>query len=251
MGRARKCLWEAAVNTNAPVRLPDRVATALLDMIRDEGYKVGDCLPSEHTLCSTLGVSRIVVREAIAKLKADGIVTSRRGLGLFVASTRVQSARVFTQPIKSDLGSLLYLVELRRGVEAEAASLAARRRRPEDLKSMQSALDAMASALERNDVSAGVNADLAFHQAIYVATSNPYYLQFIKIVNEPLVDAIKEARQRSALSSSRGSQAQLEHIRIFDAVRVGNPRAARAAATQQVDHKGSRRSGAVGAADTA
>jgi GntR family transcriptional regulator, transcriptional repressor for pyruvate dehydrogenase complex len=80
-------------------------AAALTRSIRDGSLAPGDRLPSETELARRLGVSRPVVREAIAYLKADGIVASRRGLGLFV--NRQDTLRLHRAEIDASEQSIL------------------------------------------------------------------------------------------------------------------------------------------------
>ena len=71
---------------NRPQRLSDAVGSALEKRIRSGALTPGERLPTEAQLGAQFAVSRAVVREAVARLKAEGLVESRQGSGVFVAT---------------------------------------------------------------------------------------------------------------------------------------------------------------------
>ena len=106
----------------------------------------GEKLPSENELIAAHGVSRTVVREAITALRAEGLVRTRRGAGSYVLTPPAEpSAGWPGRPVRT-LKERQSLLELRTGIEAEAAGLAASRRAPEDLAAMRDALESFRSA---------------------------------------------------------------------------------------------------------
>ncbi len=126
--------------------LASDAATALATSIRSGALQPGDRLPSETELARQLGVSRPVVREAIAYLKADGIVESRRGLGLFV--NQQDSLRLRRAEIAASEQSILQFLEFRLGLEVEAAQLASLRHTSEDLARMEAAEAALPPTIQ-------------------------------------------------------------------------------------------------------
>ncbi len=207
--------------------LADRVAKILLDEVTGGGYRVGEILPPEQTIAQRLGVSRTILREAIARLKVEGILQSRQGRGLAViANTRPLVLRM-QEVANDDAERILAIVELRRGVEIEAAALAAERRGAGDLQSMREALDRMASAVRTRDVAAGTSADLEFHRAIALATGNEHYRNFFDFLSLLLRRGLEVSRQRSARVDGREHQAQQEHAALFAAIEMSDPAKAR------------------------
>jgi GntR family transcriptional regulator, transcriptional repressor for pyruvate dehydrogenase complex len=194
-------------------------AAALTRSIRDGSLAPGDRLPSETELARQLGVSRPVVREAIAYLKADGIVASRRGLGLFV--NRQDTLRLHRAEIDASEQSILEFLEFRLGLETEASRLAALRRTPADIQRMEAALDALREADE-----AGANSaahDLSFHLAVADAAHSPLYRKVLEFVSGPLLTSIEAMRAKD-----RGARVHVEirrrdHDRILDRIRAGDP----------------------------
>jgi GntR family transcriptional repressor for pyruvate dehydrogenase complex len=153
--------------------LTDRAATELLVYIERNGLTAGDRLPPEHRLAPQLAVSRTILREAVAGLRAQGKLTSRRGSGVYVAVPGA-SLRVASEDI-GKVSDVLDLLELRAAVEVEAAGLAARRRSQADI-------DAMSSALARLDAAEGIVSavhDFEFHHAIAAATQNERFAAFL------------------------------------------------------------------------
>src|SRR5918993_1069364 len=121
---------------------------------------------SHHTTVAALVKmrSRTLVREAVAALRAEGLVVTRQGVGAFV-SAEPQRAPFRIEPERMQtLEDILSVMELRLGVEIESAGLAAERASKAQVRSIQNAFNAIgeASAAGR----AAVDEDLAFHRAI-------------------------------------------------------------------------------------
>ena len=126
------------------------IGAALEQRIRSGAYAPGARLPTEMALAAEFGVSRAVVREAVARLKADGLVASRQGSGMSVAA-RPDSGSFKLAPGTPAGEALSHIFELRALVETGAAELAARRRTPADLAAMYAALQAMGEAVRQGD----------------------------------------------------------------------------------------------------
>lgn len=216
--------------------LAEKVSRALLEEITGGSYEVGDWLPSEQTLADRFGVSRTVLREAISKLKSDGLVRGRQGRGVMVISNR--TPQIFALPSDSDhhIDSVLQVVELRLGIEAEAAGLAALRRDDRDLEKMRAAIEQMSDAIAGNDVASGVEADLRFHRVLCEATKNPHYLSFYEFLSQFIRENISVSRHNSARRRQRSGEAQSEHTVIFNAIEAGDAEAARAASRQHIEN---------------
>jgi GntR family transcriptional repressor for pyruvate dehydrogenase complex len=212
--------------------LGSRVAGKLLQKIRTDQLAPGIRLPSEQVMAVHFGVSRTVVREAIALLKADGILSTRKGSGTFVCAapeTLVDSDAALTE---QSVQSLLNLIEVRRGLESETAALAALRRSPGQLADIEQALRRIEEAVA-SGVS-GVEEDVLFHLSIAVATGNPYWVKFIEMFAQPARLAVKVTRANEARREDFSNQVRLEHEKIVSAIAAGDPDAARAAAAEHM-----------------
>lgn len=207
--------------------LSDQVAERLAAMILSDRMRPGDRLPTVDALCSDFGVSRTVVREALSRLKAEGLVETRQGAGAFVANE--VASRPFRLPAKSPeaADAVISVLELRRSVETEAAALAAERRGQSDLHAMRRHLQAMDQAMARGED--GVEHDLAFHRAIATATRNPLFPMFLDFLVQHCRAAIRQACQHGTEWSRFAEEAQREHKPTLDAIERGDADAARKA----------------------
>jgi GntR family transcriptional repressor for pyruvate dehydrogenase complex len=207
--------------------LTDRVAQTLLEEITGGGYRIGEVLPPEQVIAQRLGVSRTILREALARLKVEGILASKQGRGLAVVSNARPLVLRIQQVPEDDADRILGIVELRRGVEIEAAALAAERRTLGDLQAMRDALDRMEHALRSGEIAAGTTADLDFHRSIACATGNEHYRNFFDFLGLLLRRGLEVSRRRSASVDGRERQAQEEHEAVYAAIEMSDPAEAR------------------------
>lgn len=212
--------------------LPARLVEAFSADIAAGLYPVGGKLPTEPALCSHYGVSRTVLREAMSRMKSDGLIDTQQGRGSFVLALSARTPFRFDAPAAHSTQSILELAELRLGVEGTAAALAAVRRTPEQLARLKSCLDRMADAL-RDGVS-GSEADLDFHRTIADATGNGHYRLFMEYLRRFYAVAIDVARSRSALLNGGSEEAQLEHLEVYRAIAEGDSLGAEAAIKRHI-----------------
>lgn len=160
------------------------VLDALADMIQRAGLKVGDRLPPEISLATTLGVGRSTIREALNRWEGLGIIRRRRGDGTYLAA-RVQTSKgLVPTMIRLEGEALMRMIEVRRALEQEvvrkAATNATQAQRQEISRLCTILLD---------DVDSGRNwqsADFNFHGAIYLASGNPMFGQILHRLDEAL-----------------------------------------------------------------
>ncbi|HEX7932658.1 MAG TPA: FadR/GntR family transcriptional regulator [Paraburkholderia sp.] len=208
--------------------LGERVAEKLLAKIRNEGLAPGTRLPSEHAMAQHFSVSRTVIREAIALLKADGLLITRKGSGAFVCQTALSRAATGDPLTEQSVQSLLNLTEVRRGLEAEIAALAAVRRTPGQLAAIEHALRAVEDAMRKGGD--GVEEDVRFHLCIAEATGNPYWVRFVEMFTQQIRLAVKVTRANEARRLDFMNQVSEEHEGIVAAIAAGDPDRARVAA---------------------
>ena len=145
--------------------LTDRVTSMLRDDIINGKYEPGRKLPPSKEMSEVFGVSITVVREALSRLKSDGLIASHQGKGVFVENdTKARPFRLATSA--GTQPSLRHIFELRMAVEMQAAVLAAERRRPSDLKAMSGCLKLMEPTT--NTFKRALESDISFHLAIAV-----------------------------------------------------------------------------------
>ncbi|MCH1998901.1 FadR family transcriptional regulator, partial [Achromobacter xylosoxidans] len=164
------------------VRLADQLYGQIFEQIVAGNLNVGDKLPSENEISERFGVSRPVVREALLRLRADGLITAHQGLGTFVSHQPAPRLTAFSDV--GNVGAYLRAQELRVALEGDAARLAALRRTDEQLQKIEAAHAAFADSLARGQMSA--EADLAFHASITEATGNDFYLGVLESIHESI-----------------------------------------------------------------
>jgi len=212
-----------------PRNLTEEVVGRLSAEITNGGLEPGARLPTEQAMMSAMGVSRTVVREAVAALRAEGLVVTRQGVGAFVASDgKRRPFRLDANEVDS-LAEAIKVMELRRAVEIEAAGLAAERGTPAQLTAVSAALDTMDRAIERGETA--IDEDRAFHRAIAEATGNPQFVRFLEFLGHFVIPrrAVADAPWRKEGARPFLDLFQKEHRAIFEAIRERSPEAARGA----------------------
>lgn len=202
---------------------------ALGDRIRDGRLVPGEKLPTEAAIMDAFGVSRTVVREALSRLQAAGQVRTRHGIGTFVVGPGDATPFRITPDQLATLQDVVAMLELRIGLETEAAALAAQRRSEHELREMRAALDEFGAAVEAGRE--GVAEDLRFHLAVSRATRNPHFGQVMSALGAGM---IPRARLDGAQPTSPERREFLrrvnaEHEGIYDAIAAGDGEGARAA----------------------
>lgn len=218
--------------------LGSRVADKLLQKIRADRLMPGTRLPSEQAMAQHFGVSRTVVREAIALLKAEGILSTRKGSGAFICKTDGAQVAKDDELTEQSVQSLLNLIEVRRGLESETAALAAVRRTPGQLAEIEHALRRIEEAVAAGV--SGVEEDVRFHLSIAEATGNPYWAKFVEMFAQPTRSAIKVTRANEARRADFSSQVRQEHEKIVSAIAAGDPELARIAAAEHMTNAAER-----------
>ena len=199
--------------------LVSELADAISRQIEEGKLQAGDRLPTEAELAAAAGVSRTVVREAVAALKAAKLVQTRQGAGAFVLPMPPKSD-FFAALGSTEVEDIVAMLELRLAVEVEAASLAAIRRDEEDLKGLDDALERIVKGEDF-----GISADLQFHRVLAAATKNHYFSRFLDFLGE---FAVPRQRVVHASADDRRTQEYLalierEHRAIRDAVAASDP----------------------------
>ncbi|MBP1326163.1 DNA-binding FadR family transcriptional regulator [Leucobacter exalbidus] len=166
--------------------LADQAADLLLTRIRSGEWTLGEKLPGETTLAPQLGVGRSTVREAIRQLAGRGVLASRQGAGVFVTALDVPED--WDAVLRRT--NILSVIEARIAIEAEAASLAAARRTPADLRAIRRALTDRSE--NRVEIERLVDSDTAFHRAIIIAAHNPILLELFDSFTPRLREAMIE-----------------------------------------------------------
>ena len=160
-----------------PAHLTESALNSLSEYLSRSAVQVGDRLPAERIIAEQLGISRPILREALGRWAALGIIETRNGSGSYLRRPIEPGATYVVLSISAQRWRLQQLLELRRALEVEAAGLAAARRSEADLTHLRNcfARADQVQGLGGNDP----EADWAFHQAVYQAAGNPYLQEIV------------------------------------------------------------------------
>jgi DNA-binding FadR family transcriptional regulator len=226
-----------------PRSLAQELVDALGERIREGRLAPGDKLPTEAAVMAEFGVSRTVVREAISKLQAASLVETRHGVGTFVVGPGEASFRITPEQLET-LRDVIAVLELRIGLETEAAALAAMRRNENNLREMRAAVDEFAAAVgEGRDA---VAPDFAFHLEIARATQNAHFAELLGSLGAKIIPRSRLSNESSEELKTYLLRANAEHESIYEAILRQDPDAARAAMRTHLANSRERRRRAAG-----
>jgi DNA-binding FadR family transcriptional regulator len=208
-------------------KLSERVVAALRAQIASGKIVAGQRLPTEHQLTETFGVSRTVVREAIANLAADGLVEPRQGAGVFVRAQPLAAFSSISREIGNRISHALNVIEVRMGVEIESAGLAALRSNSAQQAAIQEAFFEFDRLLALNEATG--RTDFEFHRAIAAATNNPFYVEVLDALGMRAIpcDITSPWGTDSVLTKEYQEGLQEEHLAILKSITAADPQAAR------------------------
>ncbi|AWB66109.1 GntR family transcriptional regulator [Saccharobesus litoralis] len=208
--------------------LTHELAELLRQGILSGKFKVGEKLPPSKEIEEQTGVSRSVVREAIAQLRAEGLVDSRQGVGVFVSSKPKKAGFEIDQAEFETVHNAVQILELRMSVEVEMSAMAAQKRTEQQ---MQNILDRMLEMEQK--IAQGEDAikeDFEFHKAIADASGNPYFRRFIEYIGSGVIPAREIITKYEQEPAAQGllDLIQDEHRQIARAIQAQDPELAKA-----------------------
>jgi DNA-binding FadR family transcriptional regulator len=221
-----------------PQTLTEQVATQLIAEISCGTYPVSTKLPSGKVLAEIYGVSQAVIREVTERLRAQGFVDTRQGIGCTVKSRTSSNGFQVRNMLTDDRSELSSIYELRLNLESTAAALAAVRHTGQDL----AALTDILQKLEKNlyDPEQGVEFDTAFHASIAIATHNRYYANLLQYLNLEIHQVVRTARTNTLRHTGLTEQVHQEHVAVFNAIKSRDPLSARRSALSHLLHAADR-----------
>jgi GntR family transcriptional repressor for pyruvate dehydrogenase complex len=202
-------------------RLYEQLVARLREHIEQAGLGAGDRLPPERRLAEQLGVSRASIKQAIIVLQVQGLLEVRHGGGTYLLRTDLTSEPV--EQLVERKRRLPDVLDAREALETKLAELAATRRAAEDLDEIEAGLATMREALEAGEL--GVEGDRRFHAAVVTAAHSPLLAAFMREIDPQ----IAESRGESLRQPGRPGRSLAQHERIAEAIRNGEPGAARTA----------------------
>jgi DNA-binding FadR family transcriptional regulator len=203
--------------SGAQQTLSDVVYDKLLGLIADGTWPPRSRLPSEAALVSQFAISRPVVRQALARLRENGLIASRQGSGSFVQDVaRLEPEVVF--PRIGSIADLERFLAFREGVEGEAAAAAATSHTEQRRAELKRAVET---------VSVTPEGDFEFHLAVAMASENPFYVNTLTSLKEQLLFGMKLGRSFADADDKVGSTIAGQHAAIAAAILDRDPVRAR------------------------
>jgi GntR family transcriptional repressor for pyruvate dehydrogenase complex len=215
-------------------KLADLVIGTLRKRISAGEYRAGAKLPTESQMTTIFGVSRTVVREAIAALSADGLVQPRQGAGVFVVGNAASPFTSIGADSSNKISVALNVIEVRMGIEIESAGLAALRRSNSQDAAIQEAWNEFERLLKLGTPTG--KTDFAFHRAIAAATNNPFYIEVLDGLGSRTIpcDVASPWGTESVLTYEYQAGLQREHLAILRAISAQDAEGAREAMRQHL-----------------
>lgn len=208
--------------------LTQQVVAHISSLIESGALVPGEKLPPESEIVRQEGVSRTVVREAISKLQALGLVATQHGIGTFIREHAVGREFGIERSSINTLGDILAMLEVRIAIETEAAALAAMRRTDHHLEAMRLATESFSEEIRAGR--GAVEPDFQFHLGIARAAGNQYFLDIFTTLGLKIIP-----RSRLAIDEQQPRQQEYltrinhEHEDIYNAILRADPEASRAA----------------------
>lgn len=202
------------------------VFEGLLNKIRSGKLGPGAQLPTEAELCDSFEVSRTVVREAIARLRSEGLVVPRQGKGVFVSEAPLGSFSIPDQDLDA-LPQTLALLELRLGVEVESAGLCAARCTAAEARAIRAEMERV-DAAHPDPASTRVHYDHEFHLLIARGSHNAQIIDFLTYLGQQIGPRLQLGYVLlPALKDEYFDRIHEEHLAIVEAIERRNADAAR------------------------
>ncbi len=218
----------------SPRKISDEIIEQFKEMLSRGELKPGDTLPSEREMAEMIGVSRPPLREALNALQTMGFVEIRPRSKIVVRSVAEKPLEdPLSLLISEDIEKIFELLEIRRAMESWLASKAAERAEPRDLEALERILKRDQDNLRDRKDDAKTDAD--FHVAIALAAHNTLFSHLMASCYHLLWNTQKLAREKIFLKKGNRENIADQHIRIFDAIRRKDTRAAAREARKHID----------------
>jgi GntR family transcriptional repressor for pyruvate dehydrogenase complex len=213
-------------------RVYQQVIERIKESIEQGSIQAGNKLPSERELAAQLSVSRSVVREAMSVLNESGLLNIRPGIGVFLIEEEEPSLlHRINQILQKEQINLVELLEVREGLEGQAAFLAAQRGEEKDLKEIYSCLLRLEQAVKEGKIAA--QEDFAFHMAVVRASRNESIVEILRLLSDRFLEGLNQSRSRSVQLTQKAMAVVKEHYGIYEAIAAGDPERAR---KKMLDH---------------
>ncbi len=198
--------------------LVDRAEKEIVNLIVNQGLKIGEALPKEIELADTLGVSRTVVREAMLRLRMIGLVESKKHRGAVLTSPDlIKPLQKSLYPTIMENKTLKDLFEMRMVLEVGMADILFEHIQKKDIDELESIV--AKEPIEADNTIFDIDTEIAFHGKLYEITSNTILKDFQNI----LLPVFQYVHSSGLLTNSILSKSFISHRGLVDILKVGNP----------------------------
>ena len=209
-----------AFNDSPDDRVTAKLISQIKHMIANGTIAPGTKFPSERELAKEFGVNRASVRQVLKVLEMMGVLTQKVGDGTYLSNS---AETILNEPLDflvllDDL-SHHELFETRLIVEPELTARAAERATTEDLNALRNSISAMQKSKTTKE---RLNADMAFHDAIFRASGNRICHLLFKQIHRTLLYSMSQLSNRVSLE-----QPLMYHQQIYAAIKARDREAAR------------------------
>jgi GntR family transcriptional repressor for pyruvate dehydrogenase complex len=200
------------------IQMHELVYEKLKEIILSGKFKEGDYLPPQPEIAQKLGISRSALRGAVLLLREMGIVEVTPGKGTILKSVKFPAdGKSVLRGIHDYKDQILELLELRRGIEIEAAGLAAERATDQQIAKLREAYKCLEMNTRNNDN--GTEADLNFHLVLVEISGNKLLYKIMLSITDLLRDTIDKLREDTLSKSEEEVIEELEsHKRTLNAI---------------------------------
>ena len=216
---------------------PKKISDQAFDQIRELIYrgklKPGDKMMAERELARAMQVSRSTVRDAIQRLVTMGLVVQKQGQGTFVKTADPKEETTIFKMMQSQDATIGDLLEVRLGLECNAAAMAARRADGDDIKAMDLAIDEMKKEIDSGRH--GTAADTSFHMAIAYAAKNPLQILIMRNFYDYLFHGIRTSLEDLYMDGENIEIILKQHLGILGARKARDSEGALRAMNTHID----------------
>jgi len=179
--------------------------------------KPGEKLPSEREMAKLLNVSRSAIREALSVMESVGMLEIKTGIGVFLIEDQIDHLLDKINILLFDNGiQLVEVLEVRQGIESQAAFMAAERANELDLLKIKKALTKLEKSVEKGQIAA--EEDYEFHLAVVQASNNQMMMRMINLIADYFIQGLHESRKESLMIPGRSKEILNEHQQIYQAI---------------------------------
>lgn len=219
---------------------PEKLSTSVVHQIEElilRGIlRPGERLPPERDLSERLGVSRPSLRDAVATLQEQGLLTTRAGSGIYVADVLGSAfSPALIRLFSEHQDAVFDYIDFRRDLESLTAARAARYGSDTDLQVVQTVFDKMVLADDRADPEEEARLDAQFHLAIVEASHNVIMLHMVRSMFDLLREGVFYNRQVMFRQKTTRKALLDQHRAMNTGLQARDPDAAAAAVRAHMD----------------